>query len=223
MTVDNGSVIWDETAITRYVEELAAETDTRGREKDFIDHFGQTVHFNAAQVEYGYRILQPDEVEQLTEDLKSGQTITREPVYDLTDQWDDPCCYSRNGMDDLNGTYIEVSVSDQYVWFYKDGEVIVETDCVTGNHERGWDTTHGVYGISGKASPAVLRGEGYETPVNYWMPFNGGQGLHDATWRGNFGGKIYRSNGSHGCVNLPLWAAEIIYENCKSGMAVVVY
>ena len=36
------------------------------------------------------------------------------------------------------------------------------------------------------------------------MPFVGNSiGLHDASWRGSFGGSIYQSNGSHGCVNLP--------------------
>ena len=84
-----------------------------------------------------------------------------------------------------------------------------------------------MYAIAAKASPAVLRGgEGagaYETPVNFWMPFNGGQGLHDATWRYYFGGNIYKTHGSHGCVNLPYDAAKTIYENCKKGMAVIVY
>ena len=66
-------------------------------------------------------------------------------------------------------------------------------------------------------------GEDYETPVTFWMPFNGGIGLHDATWRGRFGGSIYRGNGSHGCVNLPYSAAEKIFKSLSPGEPVVVY
>ena len=55
------------------------------------------------------------------------------------------------------------------------------------------------------------------------MPFNGGIGLHDATWRSQFGGNIYVSNGSHGCVNLPYKVAEIIFNNIDGNMPIVCY
>ena len=74
-----------------------------------------------------------------------------------------------------------------------------------------------------KKSPDVLDGPGYSTPVTYWMPFNGGIGLHDATWRSSFGGNIYKTNGSHGCVNLPYNMAKIIYENAFSHMPIICY
>ena len=47
-----------------------------------------------------------------------------------------------------------------------------------------------VYTLKYKEADAVLRGDkqedgsyGYEQPVDFWMPFNGGIGLHDASWR----------------------------------------
>jgi len=55
------------------------------------------------------------------------------------------------------------------------------------------------------------------------MPFNGGVGLHDASWRSTFGGKIYVTGGSHGCINLPRSAAETIYNNISAGTPVLVY
>ncbi len=55
------------------------------------------------------------------------------------------------------------------------------------------------------------------------MPFNGNIGMHDATWRGSFGGSIYKTNGSHGCINLPRAAAKTIYENIEKGMPVLCY
>ena len=59
--------------------------------------------------------------------------------------------------------------------------------------------------------------------VNYWMPFYEGQGLHDATWRYSFGGSIYKGNGSHGCVNIPLSAARDIYEAVDTGTAIIIF
>jgi len=55
------------------------------------------------------------------------------------------------------------------------------------------------------------------------MPFDGGIGLHDATWRYQFGGNIYKWNGSHGCVNMPLNAAKVVYENIDKSMPIIVW
>ncbi|MBQ3773496.1 MAG: L,D-transpeptidase, partial [Pseudobutyrivibrio sp.] len=63
----------------------------------------------------------------------------------------------------------------------------------------------------------------YESHVHFWMPFNMGEGLHDATWRNKFGGDIYKRSGSHGCVNLPLSAAEKIYDIVEAGWPVIVF
>ena len=61
----------------------------------------------------------------------------------------------------------------------------------------------------------------YETPVKYWMPFNGGVGLHDASWRGSFGGNIYQNSGSHGCINLPPKTVKRLYDLVSVGTIVV--
>ena len=55
------------------------------------------------------------------------------------------------------------------------------------------------------------------------MPFNGGIGLHDATWRSSFGGTLYKNGGSHGCVNLPHSVAQKIFENISAGTPVLCY
>lgn len=222
-----GKASLDEDAVTAFVADLAERYDTRGVERSFTGTNGEEVTFPSYRVEYGYRINQEEEVEQLLSEIRGKEKVNREPIYYETDKWNCPYYYSREGEDDLNGTYVEVSLSDQHVWFYKEGRLIVETDCVTGNVAKKMSTTPGIYPVTFKKSPAVLKGgtgkAHYETPVTYWMPFNGGQGLHDATWRSSFGGNIYKYSGSHGCVNLPKSAAKTIYENIKAGMAVVVY
>jgi hypothetical protein len=56
------------------------------------------------------------------------------------------------------------------------------------------------------------------------MPFTGNVGIHDADgWRSSYGGEIYKTNGSHGCVNTPYEAAKTIFETISVGTAVVVY
>ena len=74
-----------------------------------------------------------------------------------------------------------------------------------------------------KQEHATLNGDNYSTPVNYWMPFNGNVGLHDATWRKSFGGDIYLTSGSHGCVNLPFDKAREIYNIVDKTMPIIVY
>ena len=88
---------------------------------------------------------------------------------------------------------------------------------------KNWSTPTGVYAVDAMMSPYTLTGEDYESDVTYWLPFNGNVGIHDASWRSEFGGKLYLTEGSHGCVNTPYDQVEIIYQNIGIGAPVVVY
>lgn len=133
--------------------------------------------------------------------------------------------FQATGIRDMpyGGTYIEVNLSAQKLWFYKNGQCILSTNFVSGKVSAGWLTPNGVFSMYSKSTDTYLVGADYRTFVNYWMPFYGGYGLHDATWRGSFGGEIYLYEGSHGCVNLPLSAAATIYNNASVGTKVIVY
>lgn len=125
--------------------------------------------------------------------------------------------------------YIELDITRQKIWMYIQGECILESSCVTGNLLNKYDTPTGIYYLTYKTTDAVLKGYNsdgsrYASPVKYWMPFNGGIGFHDASWRkGVFGGEIYKTNGSHGCVNMPLEAAKTLYENISSDIPIIIY
>lgn len=119
--------------------------------------------------------------------------------------------------------FVEVSLTDQKLWLFKDGNLIIETDIVTGNEKLGRTTPVGNYKILYKQKNKTLRGPGYASFVSYWMPFHNGYGLHDANWRRNFGSNIYERGGSHGCVNLPPKIAPLVYQNVVIGMPVLVY
>ena len=110
------------------------------------------------------------------------------------------------------------------MWYYKDGVCLVETPVVTGNVSAGMASPEGIFCLVYKEEDAILKGEDYETPVDYWMPFYGGVGIHDAdTWRTSYGGDIYKWSGSHGCINTPTAQAKIIYQNIEPGTPVICY
>lgn len=126
----------------------------------------------------------------------------------------------------VGGTYIEISIKEQHMWFYKNGEYILETDVVTGNDDGYHNTPTGYYTIWQRQSPTVLVGAGYASPVDYWLAFTySGCGIHDASWRsaGEFGGTTYKGNGSHGCVNTPYSKVRTIYNNVGIGTPVILY
>ena len=127
---------------------------------------------------------------------------------------------------DIGKSYVEVSIARQHVWVYVKGKLKLETDCVTGVPNKERMTHPGCHYIFAKQRDRFLgtmEVQGYHTHVDYFMPFNGGEGLHDAPWRGSFGGAIYKTGGSHGCVNLPPAKAAEIYDLVYVGMPVVVY
>lgn len=117
---------------------------------------------------------------------------------------------------------VEVSIPEQMMYCYIGSNLMLASPCVTGR-PGGRATTPGHWHINSKERSRYLTGPGYKSWVNYWMPFHGGQGLHDATWRGAFGGNIYTYGGSHGCVNLPLDVAAKLYSLVHVGMPVIVH
>lgn len=126
-------------------------------------------------------------------------------------------------VDGIGDTYVEIDLTNQYVWVYVDGKIVTETPCVSGLAGGSRETPQGVYLLKNKLMDVPLVGTNYVTPVKYWMPFNGGIGLHDAVWQSRFGGELYKSRGSHGCINLPMDKAEKIYKNVVVNMPVVLY
>lgn len=209
----DGSVALSSSGVASYVEELAAEYNTSSKAKNLKTSYGKTVQVKGGS--YGWRINQSAEADELAAIIRSGESQTREPVYGQK--------AASHGENDYGDTYVEINLTAQHLFFYKEGKLVVESDFVSGNVSKGWGTPAGTYSLTYKQKNAVLKGENYETPVDYWMPFNGGIGLHDATWRSSFGGTIYKTGGSHGCINLPHRVAGKIYENISAGVPVICY
>ena len=118
-------------------------------------------------------------------------------------------------------TFVYISIDKQFMWFYKNGQQIAATPVVTGT-EYAYDTPRGEYELYYKSTNVTLKGANYESHVNFWMPFNGDIGIHDASWRSSYGGDIYEYSGSHGCINTPYAQAEAIYDNIEAGTKIIV-
>ncbi len=126
--------------------------------------------------------------------------------------------------EDIGGTYIEISIPMQHLWYYKDYQLAGEADVITGlpNGER--NTPVGIYYISECIKGKYLVGDDYKTWVNFWMRLtNKGVGLHDAIWQHAFGGDLYYSKGSHGCINLSYDVAQWLFYESYVGMPVIIY
>ena len=228
LSIQNGEGVLDDTMVSEYINNMAARYNTRHYDRNFHTSLGTDIVIPSEENDYGYGVNEQAEFRQLIADIRSNTVVEREPVYYSTStEYENPLYYRRDGRDDLAGNYVEVNLTTQHLWYYKDGALIVDSDIVSGCVARDAETKTGVFPLAYKESPSILRGEdaedGYETEVTYWMPFFEGQGLHDANWRRNFGGNIYLTNGSHGCVNMPPSAAEQVYNNIEPGVAIIIY
>ena len=210
---DDNDVVIDEDKVKSYISELAKPYSSVGKKRDFKSSVGKTISVSGG--DYGKNPDITDEINELISMIKEGKEFSREPEFSIQT--------ASNGYNDIGDTYVEINLSRQYLWFYKNGKLLTEGSVVTGNLSQKNGTPSGIYKLKYKEKNAVLVGVGYRTPVSFWMPFNGGIGMHDATWRGQFGGNIYKTSGSHGCINCPYNLAKTIFDNINPGTAVVCY
>ena len=203
----------DREKVKDYVAKLARKYDTFGSNRRFKTTSGQVITTNGGS--YGWLTHRTKTIDALIEVIESGQDQTIEPVYSYE-------ALIRNS-DEIGDSYIEIDLKEQMVYVYVKGKLQIKTPTVTGNLAKGNDTPTGVFPVNYKERDAILKGEDYASPVNYWIPFNKNIGLHDASWRSEFGGDIYENKGSNGCVNLPFNTAKTIFDLSYPGMPVIVH
>ena len=149
------------------------------------------------------------------------KNVSRKPVYS-SEGWG----WENNGF---GSTYVEVDLSLQRLFYYQDGQQLMTCPFVSGNISQNYGTVTGAFQIAYTAMDVTLKGGNkkdktyYESHVDYWMPFYADYGLHDADWRSEFGGTIYRTGGSHGCVNMPPASAGQLYSLISAGTPVIVF
>lgn len=210
---DNLDVVINRAEIMKYVKALSKKYDTVGINRSFQSSVGKVIEVKGGI--YGWKLDKEEETEAIYHHILQGATVMKEPAYAQK-------AVSREG-NEIGDTYVEINITRQHVWFYKDGKLLIHGPVVTGNPNRGNPTVVGAYMLNYKQNSATLAGLNYKVVVKYWMPFYGNIGLHDASWRHTFGGEIYKNRGTHGCVNAPLYLAKKIYENLEDGTPFISY
>lgn len=210
--VDNEPVL-DTEQIKNFVKKQASQYDTYGKDRHFVTTHGVDLVLPSGY--YGWKTDVAGETEALMQLIEQGSTSKREPIYSSKAR--------KKGISDIGDSYVEADMTHQHLYLYSNGELVLETDFVSGDVATDCNTPEGVFGIAYKTTNAILRGRDYVTPVSYWMPYYNNYGMHDATWRDEFGGDIYLTDGSHGCLNLPLDKAEQIYQYMSAGFPVICY
>lgn len=215
--VDESNYEVSKDKVKEFVMELKSKYDNLRSERDFTTFSGKQIKVSGGN--FGVQI---------------NRDKTTEAIYkSLTTESDGkvPISYSSEAINngEIGNTYIEISIADQRMVFYKNGEVVADTPIVTGLPNGRYNTPRGVWKVWIKNQDRYLRGlnaDGtkYESWVNYWMQIDyTGVGIHDAYWQSSFGGKRYQWAGSHGCINTPLKSMRLIYENTEMGTPVIVY
>lgn len=219
---ENMQATLNEEAVREWMREFGKTYDTVGSTRTITSPSGKTVDVSGGT--YGWSIDEETETQNLINSIKNGEVATREPAYVQT--------AASHSAQDWGTTYIEVDLSAQYMWYIVDGSVAFQANVVTGLPTPDRATPAGVYSILYTQRNATLVGEKdpetgepiYRTPVSYWMPFTyQGHGFHDATWQPGFGGNLYQSIGSHGCVNMSLGDAGTLFGMISAGTPVVLH
>lgn len=212
---EDGNIYVDEKNLKEFVHQFAEENNTVKKPRQFRATRGDIVTVNSTT--YGIKIDEKAEYEFLLSSIKSGRTQKRVPELSVTN------FTNIYGLDDIGDTYIEVDMTNQHMYYYVNGRVKLSTDVVTGCTALGRGTPEMVCYVYAKQRNRVLRGPGYESFVNFWIPVNKGIGIHDASWRSSYGGEIYKRGGSHGCVNTPYDKVSQLYDMVEIGTPVIIF
>lgn len=221
--IEDNSIFLDENykfedkKVRIFVDDLKEKYEVVGKDFDFTKHNGQPSKVTAKV--FGNEINKKETVAMITDALKNGKTIDSELKYSRRSR--------NNGV--LGNTYIEVSLADQHMWYFRDGKLVLDTPVVTGDPTINQETPTGLFEIWSKETDRFLRGfnpdgSKYKVHVDYWIQIDyTGVGIHDTQSRSAYGGNIYRGGGSHGCINTPLRHLVTIFNTAKNGMPVIIY
>ncbi|MDO4489974.1 MAG: L,D-transpeptidase family protein [Lachnospiraceae bacterium] len=213
---ENNNCTLNSDLVAQWVYNMAYETDTFANSHLFTTHNGEQILL-APGGDYGWAMDQEATTEALLQALGQGYSGNLEPAYIFT-------ALDRSS-NDIGGTYVEVCLTEQKMYLYEDYNLKLVTPVITGGHTTGFDTPSGsVWAIDGKKYQ--MHFTLFDVEVEFWLPFNGDCGIHDADWRSPeeyVDPSYYLENGSHGCVNTPYDAMETVFETVEIGYPVIVY
>jgi hypothetical protein len=223
----DGQFTIDPSDIKNEISNINASQSTLNKNFQFKTHTGSVISVKGQT--YGWALDVEKETKQIQDAFEKGQnTISATNFYG--NGWNNKAIGLNNTTNNgIGDTYAEVSIQEQRIWIYRNGQMVLTTNVVTGRQDVGEDTHPGVWYILYKQSPSILVGSevgmtNYHVPVQYWAPFtNDGEGFHDASWRKNWSSTAYIHNGSGGCVNTPPSIMQTVYNNLSTNEPVIVY
>lgn len=227
ITVDqNMQVVFQTDLIRAWLAEFGNKYDTVGTTRTFTTPAGRAVQVSGGT--YGWSIDEETELVNLQNDIKNKAVITRQPAYYIGGT------AAVHAMPDWGATYIDVDLTAQHMWYIVNGNIELSTDIVSGEPIPEMITPEGTYTILEKEANSTLIGDTdpatgkpkYIQPVAYWMRVTwSGIGFHDANWQSAFGGTLNQipGIGSHGCINMPVDQAQLLFSKVEVGTPVVIH
>lgn len=216
----SNQIVVDKESVKEYLATLNEQYATYNKSRQFASTLQGTVTVAAGTL--GWSIDRDAEADQIIADLQAGQEVTRQPNIAGSG-------YTTDGSSDIGSTYVEVDITNQMMYYYRNGEQVLATPVVTGRTGTA-DTVPGAYAVWNKEENATLKGynvhtqKDYAQPVSYWMPFDDtGQGIHDASWQPSFGGTAYLTAGSLGCINTPPDVMAQLFSLVEVGTPVIIF
>ncbi len=212
---DNGEKVEIATDwVSRLIYRWSQKYDSFGQKRKFKTHAGAEIELPEGGG-YGWALDQGAMAADLIKCLNDGISGSREPIW----------LFKAKGWDNggITGSYVEIDRAAQKLYLYEDGKMTMETDVVTGQPSNGTETEAGIFAISAKETDTCLDSIRKNETVAYWCPFNGNQGLCDASWRQVFGQNAYENDGTAGEIHIPAEKMQKIFEAVSVGEAVIIY
>ncbi|WP_026652759.1 L,D-transpeptidase [Butyrivibrio proteoclasticus] len=219
VTDSYGNLIISESKMYDFLLELSETYDTAWTLKRYQDGVASEIVINENGKGNGSII----DINTEFENLKTAfieESYARVDTREITFSED---CLVVDAGTELGNTYIAVDMGEQMLYYYENGELRMNMPVVTGNVNRSRGTPAGLYSVYNKRYHTYLRGVDYVSYVNYWLGVHKGVGIHDATWRSKFGDEIYKSDGSHGCINCPMDQVSELWEIVEIGTPVILF
>ena len=225
---ENGNIIISESRIYAYAEELADKYTTSWCMERYRKGLSDIILIGSGKKGDGSLIDKNAVFENVRNAFLANSGLNSEETTGKTSKGGLGDIFVKgineyNAKEMLGNTYIEVDMNKQHLYYYVDGMLNMDMPVVTGNVNRGRATPTGIFDVYNKRYHTYLRGVDYVSYVNYWLGVNKGVGIHDANWRSKFGEEIYKTDGSHGCINCPEEKVSLLWEVVEVGTPVVLY
>lgn len=241
ITYKNGKIKYDNEAISDWIESFCLKYKTVGKTRTITSHNKKRIKIYGGdygwQLDYEKTLAQAKKalkasidtslteayINEPTNENKKALTLKRKVIYANTAFKKD---YENFINDWDTENYTEISIKDQKVYVFRKGKVVFSCRCITGLPVEGRSTPTGAFYIKEHREEYTLTGADYSTPVTNWVRITWtGTGFHPATWQpwSSWNKELYKTRGSHGCINLAVPDAAKIYKLTKYREAVFIH